>query len=645
MVNIRRSYVFLVCLFSLQPVTWALIILFRDLIAARERMQMETVAFQIAIVIIGLPIFLAHWVWAQSAARDLDERASLLRRVYLYASLAAFLAPFIANAYDLLAWALGIPFGKTSNLLVARITPSEAILSDVATLIVLAVLWSYHQFVVVEDARVAPESGMTGAVKRLYILAFSATGLTMMTLAAIDLLRWVLFQFGGAAVGHTDRFLVGDPAALLIVGLPVWLIFWMLAQRAFAGRNDQEHESVLRKVYLYLVVFITVITFVTGVAILVAGLFRSALGLKVTDDIREILPTIILAAIVWAYHASILRGDERVAGEESRQAGIRRLYLYLVAGIGLAAFLIGLGGDISVLITTLFGGGFTGNAIKEQLAWSSAALIAGLLVWILPWRRAQNVAVAPPPPGAEERRSIVRKIYLFFYLFAATMTVLIAAVYIVFRPLSLLLGARFTGNLISDLAHAIAYALIALGVWIYHGWALRGDGELNRRERVERLTALRIAVVNVQKEPFGESVVKELQREFPGLAIDLIDLSPPTEDAPKRLAQAGLIVGSWTIAVASLVSAEIANAVCTSPARKLLVPAELPGWEWVNADQAKPDARVQQTVRAVKQIIEGEHSSSARANVAIIVGVTLLICILLQVIPALLLLIGPRLGD
>jgi hypothetical protein len=128
-------------------------------------------------------------------------------------------------------------------------------------------------------------------------------------------------------------------------------------------------------------------------------------------------------------------------------------------------------------------------------------------VWILPWRQAELGAEASGPAGAEERRSLVRKIYLYFYLFVATMTVLSGVVYIVYRLLSLLLGEANTGNLLSDLGQAIAFSLIAAGVWLYHGFVLRGDGQLAKQEQAKRLANLRVVVVDGEEGCFGQAVL------------------------------------------------------------------------------------------------------------------------------------------
>jgi hypothetical protein len=283
-----------------------------------------------------------------------------------------------------------------------------------------------------------------------------------------------------------------------------------------------------------------------------------------------------------------------------------------------------LSGDVSVIIRSL-GKGF-GTELREQLAWFTAAIIAGLPVWILPWRQAQNRAVESGPAGTDARRSTVRKIYVYFFLFVATMTVLSSAVFVVFKVLSWFLG--LDAPTLSELGHSIAFSMIAVGVWLYHGSILRSDHRLSSREQVRHLEDLRVAVVDVGDGSFGRAVVDALKRETPELDLGLIvltrsgavglgeDVERSDEEITTQLAQAGLIVGPWVIAVPSgsggAVSPEVARAVANSPARKLLAPTRSEGWEWAGVDRWSTEALVRQTVRAIKQIAAGEEVKPAR---------------------------------
>jgi hypothetical protein len=358
-------------------------------------------------------------------------------------------------------------------------------------------------------------------------------------------------------------------------------------------------------------------------------------------------------AAVWAYHAYILRIDSTMASEAPRQAGIRRLYLYLIAAIGLSALLVGLSGDMSVFIRTL-SGQFFNNSLKEQLAWFTAAIIAGLPVWILPWRSAQRGALSSEPSGPDERRSIVRKIYLYFFIFVATMTVLSSMVYIVYQVLRVILGVPGTGILISDIGQAIAYSLISIAVWLYHGAALRSDDRLNQQAQSRKLSDVHVAIVDTGDGSLAQEVMDGLRHDLPGLVLEPIrlqaagtgGLEPGDGQAAltAQLAQANLIVGPWNIILpGGSVSTEIACTIAGSPARKLLIPTRLEGWDWAGVDRWDTKGIIRQTLNAVKQILEGDEVEPSRplgtgAIVGIIIGMFFLLILL--VIPILMLFSG-----
>jgi len=652
--NIRRAYIYLVSLISLQVVAWALIWFLRDLLPPGGSTSIEDTALQIALIVIGLPVYLVHWLWAQRLAkRDAEEHESVLRTIYLYAAMSIAVAAVAFNAVDLLDQLQRMAFGTVRQ---SRNSPVGLTIYHLAPMVVMALVWVYHRRVLTADGPDAALSAGGATVRRLYLYAFSAAGLAVMTLAAIELFDRLLRLVAGRPAGAAG---LAQELASLVVGAALWLIFWFSAQRALGGPGTAERQSVIRKLYLYITVFVSVLAVVAAAtAILAAGL-RSLLSIYSWSDswdLSQALSILIPMAMVWAYHGYVLRRDAGHAQERHDQAWVRRLYHYLVASVGLGAVLIGLGGVLSALIrypTATSAGspdGFVGFA---------ATLIAGLPVWLLPWRHLQRAAAVPGPAGDGERRSIIRRIYLYFYLFAATMTVLGCGVYIVSRLISQLLGARGGGSLLADLAQAIAYGLIATAVWLYHGSIVRADGRRASDALSRRLAALKVAIVAGGETSLGRALVDELGRALPGLNLQPIDLTPAgiTADAPTAapyvaeaaegrgagpaptdahclLANSDVIIGPWTITGTAgsggAMDATIAQAVSSSSARKLLIPVQAPGWDWLGVEETDLKDIARQAVRAIRQIAEGEHLTqtkrlSAGAIFGIIIGALLML--------------------
>jgi len=635
----RRWYIYLVCAISLQAVAWAVIALLRNLLAGGGG-EVTAIAFQIATIIIALPLFLVHWLWAQRlAGREINEREASLRGAYHYGLMAGFLGPLIANAFTLIAYVFWIVTGRPGrDSSYKGGSVFEDVLYNLIPIIVCILLWFYQKQVVAEDVKASPESAGFASMRRLYLFVFSAWGMTMTTMAVIHVLRWIMFHFGGGSAINFDGGIgyLNNEAARLIAGVPLWLLFWRQAQSLFNGPNESERESALRKFYLYTTVVVAVLAAVTNATGILAGLFRRILSLPSEGDIRVPLSVIIGMGLLWLFHAFILKEDAARTTESVRQGEVRRLYLYLVAWVGLAAFLVGISGDLSVMIRS-FSQNFIGS-LKEQLAWFTAALIAGLPVWLVPWRQVQSEAVTLTPEGMEARRTSARKIYLYSYLFIATMTVLSSAVYILYRLLSLMLGARGEGNLASGIAQAIAYAIVGVGVWLYHGSALRGDGNSSRQELALRLKDVRVAIVDLDATGLGQSLLGKLQQEEPGLNFELISLPAADQETmqaiPAKLSTAGVIVGPWSIAVAGgVVGSEISQAVVKSSARKILVPVHMDGWDWAGVDHWNTEALIQQTVRAVRQWTGGEeikavHPMGIGGIIGTVIGVLILLILI-----------------
>jgi hypothetical protein len=538
--------------------------------------------------------------------------------------MASFVGPFITNAFELLDTLLRMALGSWSlNPSFSRLSQTDLIVHHLVAMAVMALLWAYHWRIAAADAAEHPEEGGAATVRRLYIYGFSAVGLAMSVLAIVYLSRWLMFQVGS---GENMASQAGPTRELarLVVGLPVWLIFWSWAQRLFSGHDEEERSSALRKVYLYLAVFLSVLTTVTTLAIVLADLLERLFGVSRTGsgDIREALSILLGAGLVWAYHTYILRRDAALAGETPAQVRIQQMYRYLVAAIGLGALLTGLGGDISLLIRYLSGARFV-QGLPHEAATFTAMIIAGLAVWILPWRQLQLAASAPGPAGDRESQSVVRKAYLYFYLFLATATVLGSGVYLVARLVGLALGVSQSGNLLADLGHAIAFSLIAVGVWLYHGSVLRVDGRRQRAVQAQRLASFRVAVVDSGDGSLGQALRVQLERELPELALQCVALTPEATaalgtcadvaDAPAVLAQADLIVGPWTMVLAGgVVGAEMAQAIAASPAHKVLLLTREEGWSWAGTGKLKPQDAIRQAMRAVKQIAAGEEIKASR---------------------------------
>ena len=239
-----------------------------------------------------------------------------------------------------------------------------------------------------------------------------------------------------------------------------------------------------------------------------------------------------------------------------------------------------------------------------------AVLLAGLAVWLWQWTPVVRVVHAPPPAGIAEQRSFVRRFYLYLYIFAATMAILGSAIYIVSQLLMVVLGARELGGLLFDLAQAIAYAILAVALWVYHGLMLRQDQQAVAAAEVALQRRLRVAVVDAGDGTLGRAVQEQLHKKVPGAIVQPLGLTPAAmvamnggvvEKSPlEMLAEAEVIVGPWSIAVPAghggIVPADFAAAVNASPAYKILMPEPEKGMSWAGVEPWKMERVVRDVI-------------------------------------------------
>ncbi len=596
MSNARRWYVYLTSAITLHSATWAIIALLRNLMIFG--IQRSAVAFQVAVLIIGLPVFLFHWLWGQRLAeKEKAERGNTVRRLYLYGMMAGLLAPIATNIYDLIR-RLFKEINPLQSRAYERLSQGDAILYHVIALVILSLIWFYLQSVTKEDSKIVPETGSSATVRRLYVLCFSATGLTMVTLGVIHLIRWVMLQFGNqVVVGSGLNLGLTNEITRLLVGVPLWIIFWRWAQRLYEG-SDEERDSALRKFYLYSAVFVGAMDVIGWGTTIIAETLGKWIGAGPSSgDIRTPLPIIIGGGLLWAFHAFVLRDDANYE-ENTRQAGVRRLYNYLIAAIGFSALLLGLVGIVTILIQSIDD--------RDLLAYSISGIIVGLPVWLIPWRQLQAQAAEAGPKGDDARESTARKIYLYFFIFMATATALSCAVYIVYRLIDMMLGGK--PPTLNVLAESIALIVISAAVWVYHGSILRGERETSEEARQEKLQAMRAVLLCLKEDTFEKALLGAVREEVPDLNLALLDVNDAK--LAETLADTDLILGSWVLAISGgadgKLATKVAKAVTASSAHKLLLPTWHTNWDWAGVTAWQEEKLVQQTVYALKQLLDGK---------------------------------------
>src|SRR5512138_3427374 len=352
MKSIRRLYFYLVAFISIEVVLWGLVGLLRSLIDETISGGADALARALALILVGMPIFLVHWLWAQrAAARDGEEKTATLRALFFYAILLATLIPVAQNVLSFLDRAMvrsaGLGIGRAFSAFRDQ-TAADNLVAILLNGIVAAYFWS----VLRSEWATLPDKQNFTEVRRLYRYIWMLYGLLMTVFGAQQILRY-LFYIPGDVLGELGREVMVNGVALLIVGTPIWVYAWYVIQGSLA--DPAEMGSNLRLGILYLLALGGVITVITTAWLVINTILRAVLGEDITfnEIIRQIGGPISIGiplGMVWAYYGYWLNRHIEAVGDPVRQAGMKRLYNYVLSFLGLVVAFIGVATLLNFLI-------------------------------------------------------------------------------------------------------------------------------------------------------------------------------------------------------------------------------------------------------------------------------------------------------
>jgi hypothetical protein len=481
--TIRRIYAYLLTFAGLAMVSLAAanlaqllidVVLNAPLVTSSDRYVRDTVSLWGATALVGLPVWLLHWLWIQRTARaDPDERASALRRLYLYAVLGGALLVIGLSVRETLL--------RLFNPSVGFSSPGQQIdliIRPLPSALVAAVVWLAHWRIATRDRADVGETGGSATLRRWYTYAAAFMGLLLLLNGARALVEALWLAAAGASPPTGSAMAI--PAADTLVGLGIWLMHWVVLPQWLpdATRRD-DGLSVLRSVYLFFALAVGVIGTLLGASQLLYYAVGRLLGVErpggVGGDLLSAAAgpgsAVIVYGVAWAYQRQAVRRQAAAFDEAPRQAGIRRLYTYVIALVALSVLTSGVAGLLWTLCDVLFApGAATGDFWRERVALFATLAIVGLPVWLLHWH--------PTAESADEAHSLARRLYVYLSLIAAMLTVVVAMAGVVYRLLGLVLGGSFGQDVATDLAHAVALASVAALVAVYHWRVLRADARI-----------------------------------------------------------------------------------------------------------------------------------------------------------------------
>ncbi len=509
----------------------------------------------LSLVVVGLPLWGIHWRFVQRTVSERSaERDMLLRKLYLYVTLAVALGFLVVNGY----WVIEFLFraGEFSGLALAAV-------------LVWAVVWAYHWRVVTVEG---PESTLeTLGVRRLYLYLASAAGVAALAVGLGSALAVALSELYAAAfvdefVSLSGRGVTGDPLRSLLAAAAVGGVVWWAHWIRFA-REDR--NSAIRWIYLF---FATVgggaiavrIGLGLALALVFGWLFGASEGSTVEhfEDLPAALATIVAAAAVWSYskHRTFVETDE------SSERTVARTYDLLLVAVGLAILAMAAASVINTALNLIIDG-FSVTIGGEypwrsQIALALTLLILGVPTWWPHWRR---IVVAAAEDPVTERNALERKLYVLGVLCLGLLALVGGGASVIFIFLRDVLAADLSIDTARDLVLGLATVGTTALILPYHWTVYRQDREHEPEPAPEPALRKRVSLLTG---PGGSEAVAEIESAL-GYSITAVDWTDQDAFAPELDAED---------------LAGIADEVASAPGAKVILIPEGPNLRVISYD-------------------------------------------------------------
>jgi len=478
-ITIRQVYFYTVSIITLGIFAAGVQILLRlgfDIIKGSTLVQIEAPGFSmeqlslgIAMLVIGGVLWFLFWRAVQrQVSGSPAEVGAAIRKLFLNIILVVAALVSLYAAVEFLAWLMsGVPRGQFPS-------------TGLANLIVAGAIWYYHWRVSEGEGQPSPDAR---TLRRWYVYLLSAWGLVSLSVGLVQLINSAIMSLPiwGETIASGGFWNSGLRQSLgwMLLGGSAWTFHWFRMARG-------DYDSTLRQVYLYLLTILG--GAIAGLAALITslfGVFRFALGsLDVAPSVHFqflgwTIPTVLVAAAIWAYHKQI--GQEEVAQLPERRLSAQRVYFYLTSFLSLSTLIAGLIMLLGILLELLINAVSRGPVVvspgwwRQQLSLGLALLVVASPIWLYYWNRVLRMVAGG---GVTERVSQARRIFLYVVVGAAIITLAADLVNIVYQLLNGLLQGTFGVEVLRGSRWSLQTLVVAIPVLLYHWRILRQDQRL-----------------------------------------------------------------------------------------------------------------------------------------------------------------------
>lgn len=436
-----------------------------------------------AATVVGLVVWGVHfWFARRYAHRDPAERASAIRRLYVYwACLVMSIGAVIALDNAIASYLRSVLDCSSATPIAYRPFDCGAYSGGLLPAaqrawiaVVLGAFWALHYRIAARDRGAVGEQGRSASLRRWYMYPALLVGLLTMLSGAASLIMLIWLRLVNSTLGADQYRYIGDATGLLVAGLALWGFHARVLAKSYI---DDDRKSTLRTLEGFVAVAVCMVFALIGAAQILYYALARLLGVSnpgnVGNDVVAAMAAPVSVLVVYGAAWFLLRrrlARDTGSHEVDRQAGVRRLYTNLAALVSMAALGTGAAGVLWNLAEQIEAPliGVTATDWRDPISFWATLFVVGVVVWLAHWRHA-------PWPG--DRQSLSRRLYVWAALLVTVLAVLGSGIGILNVVLQQVFSAtprlNSTSNL--DFGHYLAVLVVAVLIGIYHWRVLRAD--------------------------------------------------------------------------------------------------------------------------------------------------------------------------
>ena len=398
-------------------------------------------ARNLSFTLVGIPLTYLFGRWSNRNLKDdPSERKSLAWHAYLTIASITSLVVALYGLHGVLSWAIGNDPYRGSAL---------------SQLLVWALIWIFHLRL----------SGHIGDANRPQYLIGSAIGLSIFAVGLGGLVgnsieQLINLEKEVLSIERTDP--VVNSAINLLLGIPVWLIYWYRGALKFT-------RDFLWHAYVFLAgIAASFITLVVGLSVTLYDVLVWFFGDTGDDSAAQhffstasALGASATGLAIWTYHRSLL-------AEDRSRTELRRIYEYIVSGVSLIAASLGV-----LTITVAAIESVTPSDISASGAGSNSLILAitllvvGAPIWWFFWNRIEREVLR----AEEDLASPTRRIFLLMLFGVSGVAAVISLITGIFLLFDDILNSQFGMNTFRDTRFVIGILITNAAISGYH-WAI-----------------------------------------------------------------------------------------------------------------------------------------------------------------------------